>query len=78
MKQLNIAVSGEIFCLHMQTTYLDVLQRRDWCSLKFGSLVKVRKQNPQNVVLQNLKFAFVLNMRKSFRNSELTFCCKPT
>ena len=74
MKQLNIAVSGEIFCLHMQPTYIDVLQRRNWCSLKFGSLVKVRKQNPQNVVLQNLKLAFVLNMRKFFRNGELTFC----
>ena len=71
MKQLNIAVNGEIFCLHMQTAYLDVLQRRNWCSSKFGSLVKVRKQNPQKVILQSLKIPFLLNISEKSNLSNL-------
>ena len=57
----------------MQTTYLHVLQRRNWCESKFDSLVKVGRQNPQKAILQNPKFAFLLNMHKSFTNGELNF-----
>ena len=64
------------FCVWMQATYLHVLRRRNWCNSKFYSLVKVRKQNPQKGILQNPKFAVLLNMRKSFTNDELNFYWK--
>ena len=57
----------------MQTTYLDVLQRRNDFSLRSTSSVKARKGNPEKVIFQNLKNAILLNMRKSFRNGVLSF-----
>ena len=74
--QLKTAVNGIIFCLRVQTNYMDVLQRRNWCSSNFGSLVKFKEAKPTKSDFAKSDICLSLNVRKFFRSAELTFCWK--